>query len=89
MKWDDSWLAFVNSIFTALHSYLQTILSANMFNFKKCSAVKIKLICRHGHCEVVLSYEHDEQKEAISPTGAVEQMRQGRRLPDRCLLYGA
>jgi len=42
-----------------------------------------------GHCEVIVSLTSHEQKEAISPTGAVEQMRQFRRLPDQCSLYGA
>ena len=46
-------------------------------------------ICRHGHCEVIVSLTSHEQKKAISPTGAVEQMRQFRRPPDQCSLYGA
>jgi len=48
-----------------------------------------KKICRHGHYEVIVSLTSHEQKEAISPTGAVEQMRQFRRPPDQCSLYGA
>jgi len=49
----------------------------------------VRKICRHGHCEIVISLTSHEQKEAISPTGAVEQMRQFRRPPDQCSLYGA
>jgi len=35
---------------------------------------------------LIVSLTSHEQKEAISPTGAVEQMRQIRRPPDQCSL---
>jgi len=42
-------------------------------------------VARLLQCTVVSSTSH-EQKEAISPTGAVEQMRQFRRPPDQLIL---
>ena len=62
------------------------------FNFV-CKYVQLEMqcvkICQHGHCEVIVSLTSHEQKEAISPTGAVEQVQQFQRPPDQCSLYGA